>query len=229
MSVDTSKPATAAEFEAAGVDPGTAAWAAAAHEAQMGRGDALAPILRNEPSAPAAGDAASAQARLDEITKDRAAGRISDWEWRSKYEPEVLALRDKIVAGSNPGMAELEAIYQPPRAHYDYRIPAAAGTVTEEAQAADGALTQMLYAERMPLDIGNALLSDISRGRATEKKQETIEALRPWANQMLNTARANPRLAPFVQGASADALISMLSHETVVALTPWVRFRAARR
>lgn len=225
---DVSKPATAGEFQAAGVDPETAAWAAAAHEAQMGRGDALAPILRNAPSTQTVGDAASAQARLDALMKDRAAGTISDWEWRSKYEPEVLALRDKIVSGSGSDLAHLEQLYQPPRAPWDYKVPAALGEVTDEARAADSALVSLLHTERMPLDLGNALMADLARGRPVEHSAETISALRPWAEQMLRSARANPALRAVTEGASADQLLAIVSPETAVSLLPWLKHRSSR-
>jgi hypothetical protein len=154
MSVDISKPATAAEFEAHGIDPAQAAQMAALHEATMGRGDALVPVLRSEPTSGATAQAESAQARLDQITSDRAAGKISDYEWRSKYEREVLTLRDQIVAGANHDLSHLEQVYQPPANAWDYRVPPANGQVTDEARAADSALTQMLHAERVPLAEG---------------------------------------------------------------------------
>jgi hypothetical protein len=226
---DTTGPTTAALFESYGIDPATAAAVSAAHEAQMGRGDALAPVLRNEPAPQAAGDAAGAQTRLDTIMSDRAAGRISDWEWRSKFEPEVLALRDRIVGGMSPDMAHLEQVYAPPAHSYDYKIPPAASTPTDEAIAADRALVGLLHTERVPADLGNAVMLDLAAGRPSQKSTETVAALRPWAQQMLSAARADPKLAPVIQGFEPDHLIALFTPATAAALLPFVRFRAARR
>lgn len=46
-----------------------------------------------------AGGASEAQARMDQIMADRTLGKISDFQWRTSYEKEVLGLRDRIVAG----------------------------------------------------------------------------------------------------------------------------------
>ena len=108
-STNTSPPVSAATFEAAGADPATAAQLFAQHEAMAGRGDASALLSTGAPPPQTAADAQSARTRLDQITSDRSAGKISDWEWRTKYEPEALKLRDQIVAGSNSDLAQLDA------------------------------------------------------------------------------------------------------------------------
>lgn len=48
------------------------------------------------------GGASEAQARLDQITSDRASGKINDHQWRTTFEKEVMSLRDRIVSGMAP-------------------------------------------------------------------------------------------------------------------------------
>lgn len=48
------------------------------------------------------GGASEAQARFDHITSERAAGRISDGDWRSKFQPELDQLANTIAGGSAP-------------------------------------------------------------------------------------------------------------------------------
>jgi len=44
--------------------------------------------------------ASQAQARINQITADRSANKISDFEWRNKYEKEVLELGKIVAAGA---------------------------------------------------------------------------------------------------------------------------------
>jgi hypothetical protein len=110
-----------------------------------------------------------------------------------------------------------------------YRVPASSEQPSDEALAADAALTQMLHAERTPRDLGEAIMQDIAAARVTPKSAETLTAVRPWVDQMLRTARANPTLRPYVQDVSVERFLDVLSPETIVALSPFVKYRAGRR
>jgi hypothetical protein len=48
------------------------------------------------------GGTSEAQARLDQITADRAAGKISDFEWRTRYEKESVELINRLAQGAAP-------------------------------------------------------------------------------------------------------------------------------
>jgi hypothetical protein len=202
-------------------------------EIAAGRGARL-PVELPTANPPASATPASpeAQARLDRIMQDRSAGRISDWEWRSTYEKEVQGLMEQLAAGRERAadLAHLDSVYAPAKNAWDYRVPQlASGQITDEGRAADIALTRMLHAERAPVHLGDAIMRDLAAGRPTDKSAETTAALRPWIQSMLTSAQANPALRPFVEGASVDRLLAMLSPETVTALIPWTQFRAARR
>jgi hypothetical protein len=87
----------------------------------------------------------------------------------------------------------------------------------------------MLHAERTPRELGEAIMKDLQAGRASPKSAEATEALRGWATSLLSAAAQNPALRPYAANATADQLLAVLSPETIIALTPWVKFRAARR
>jgi hypothetical protein len=133
------------------------------------------------------------------------------------------------VAAANEMTAHLDQLYSPPSSPMDYRIPPTSGTPTDEAFAADRALTQMLHGAGTPKEIGNALLSDIATNRTYTRPPEDTAALRPWVRQLLSQAQRVPELAPYARGISPEMLLERLSPETIVALRPFVQHRGPRR
>ena len=125
--------------------------------------------------------------------------------------------------------AHFDQVFAPPESPAHYRIPASSGQPSDEALAADAALAQMLHAERTPRDLGEAIMQDIAAARFTQKSAEAGAALRPWVDRMLQTARANPALRPYLQDVSVEQFLAVLSPETVAALSPFVHHRASRR
>jgi hypothetical protein len=206
---DLTQPVTAADFVTAGASPEQAAILVEQHESLAGR------------------RGPDARAALQVAAQDHApppapvtASTVTQAEAVSALEAHEAA----ILQG------HMDKLYEPPPSARDYRIPPSfGGQPTDEALAADTALTDMLYAERTPRDLGEAIMKDIAARRPTEKSAEAAAALRPWLDQRLRKAQANPALRPYVEGASAEQLLAVLSPETVVALSPFVNHRAGNR
>lgn len=68
---------------------------------KLGAGNGEARFAGGDQSNRFGGGASEAQARMDQITADRSAGKISDMQWRDMAKPggEIEQLRDRIVAG----------------------------------------------------------------------------------------------------------------------------------
>lgn len=207
--VDLTQPASAAEFIAAGADPATAESLATQANLMAGR----------------------VGTRDEQI-----AFRMSVRDPVPLQQPAPLpgvapAAATASVEAHSQGQFDnhLAEVYAPPASALDYQIPAGTGELSDEAMAADRALVQTLYADRMPRTIGNAILKDLSLGRPTQKSAETTAALKGWVDQLLTRAQADPALKQYTTGMSAQLLLATLSPETVVALMPWVQFRAGKR
>src|SRR5580658_1680346 len=188
-----SSPATAAEFESYGIDGATAARMAALHEAQMGRGDVLSvePLSAPAPApAPMPTDPSAARAKLDQITADRAAGKISDYEWRTTYEPQIMALANNIAPNVRSQQAPvLDAAMAAPNSPWDYRFPQSLEPETDEALVADRALRAAFHAEGLPRhiveSIGSVLANAAARAQETAEEADTriyatIKKLGEW-------------------------------------------------
>lgn len=69
---------------------------------KIGAGNKEAGFAGSDGGSAFTGGASEAQARLDQITSERASGKINDHQWRTTYEKEVMSLRDRIVSGMAP-------------------------------------------------------------------------------------------------------------------------------
>jgi hypothetical protein len=210
--VDLSQPASAAEFQAAGVDAATAANLAMQHNIMTGRAGtfeervAVGEAVRNlapVPSAPAPASTTPAQATA------------------------ALAAHEEAQL-----QGHLEQLYQGASSPLEYRIPVTAGELSDEALAADSALQQMLYTQRLPRDLGNAILQDVASGRPSPyaKSAEASAALKPFLSQLLTAAQADAAISKHLPpGLQAEHLLAALSPETAMALLPYVQHRAKRQ
>lgn len=236
------QPVSAAEFIAAGVSPEEANSLVAQHQAQTGRGDALALTARSASVPPQ--QAADAQARLNQIQTDRAAGKISDWEWRSKYEPEALQLRDRIVGGmgSSQLTQELNVTMAPPASPNDYHFPSSIAPLNDEAIAADNELKAALHSEGLPRYIVESIGSALATAAATRTDEtpdqaqarigKTRATLEQWygrdtdANLALVDGVIDRLLAK--GGATRDFVQAMAPHLDALSLDALVQFAKQR-
>jgi len=205
--MDLTQPVTAETFTALGVAPQEASLLASQHNIKAGRTG---------------------------TAEDRAAlGSFDNLPPPPKPVPAPLPSPAETTAALQAGTAQqygdhLAEVYKAPTNAWDYRIPQAAGKITDEAAVADRALVSILHSDGTPLDIGNAVMRDLASGRQSPKSDEHRAALRPYVERILSAAAANPALAPYATPQAADLVLNMLSPETVAALLPYVQYRAKR-
>jgi hypothetical protein len=201
---DLTQPVTAEFFTGAGASPEQAQALVAQHEAMSGRRGpearaAIAPTFENmPPTAPPAPSPSMSNAQA----------------------AEALAAHEQAQL-----QGHLEQAFAPPLNAFDYRAPAQIGDPTEEQYAADSALKGALFAERTPAYLANALMADFAANRISEHNLEPADraAVIAKLGGLLDRARADRSLAPYVTGATAEGFLSSLSRETVISLVPWAK------
>jgi hypothetical protein len=202
--VDLTQPASAAEFIAGGASPADAESLAAQANVMAGRAGI------------------GAKAEMTFALKDgvppapvQPAAPISN----AQATDALRAHEEAQLAG------HLEKAFAPPLNAFDYRAPAQIGDPTDEQYAADSALKGALFAERTPAYLANALMTDFAANRLTEHNLEPADraAVIAKLGGLLDRARADRSLAPYVTGATAEGFLSSLSRETVIALVPWAK------
>jgi hypothetical protein len=221
--MDTTLPATPAEFIAAGVDPVMAANLAAQHNLYAGRGSfedrAALPSLDNlpPPNAPAPPPSASpadAAAALEQHTQ----ARLTE---------------------------QLNKDFQPPANPYDYKLPALQPP-SDEQRAADTKLASEFHAEGLPKfivdNIGESLAKSV-RTLANETPQQaqariasnTVSLQRMWGGEYQANIAAADRLLAQMQSRSpamrdfierAAPLFTPLDIDSIV---QFAKYRASSR
>jgi hypothetical protein len=205
--MDTTTPATAEQFITNyGVAPEVAADLARQANAIGGRSGYAAKaeaehsrdsyVPAPAPAAPYQGDANAARAEWDQLRADRAAGKITNYQWN---DPAAVARRDALVAtitgapqavksttqqltdmavahDNAPMDAALEQHFAPPPAAHEYKFPYGATTPTDEQIASDNALKAALFAEKVPASMVERIATNL-RSSTAALANETLAAM----------------------------------------------------
>jgi len=152
--VDTTQPATAAEFEAAGASPADAASLADQANAMAGRKGFNARVeleqsMRNQPPpAKAPPPTPLTNAQLSEAAASHQDAQLAD---------------------------SFDKLWQPPQSAYDYRFPDS-GNLTDEQAASDNAVKTALHTEGMPKFVVDSIASNLSESVRTLANETPTQA-----------------------------------------------------
>lgn len=132
------------------------------------------------------GTATGARADWAQLMADRAAGKISNFQWN---DPSAVAMRDALAAtiagvpqtekpttqqltdmakahDEAPMDAALAQHFAPPPAAHEYKFPYSEGTPTDEQIAEDSAIKAALFAEKLPANMVESIATNLRSSTA---------------------------------------------------------------
>jgi hypothetical protein len=167
-----------------GVDAATAASLSQQASAAGTRGVGLyappaAPVPGAAPATPGTA-VPSLQAQYDENQAARAAGKITQYEYRAREREIADAIANGGTAPAPNTSASTDPMaehFAPPAQATDYRFPAGDGTPTDEMIATDRALKEAMHAAHLPRSAVESILQNASAAaRAIAANPETLQA-----------------------------------------------------